>query len=248
MIIIKSGEELKIMREAGRVVAETMGHLKQAVQPGISTLELDNIAEDFIRAHNAVPAFKGFRGFPGSICTSINEEVVHGIPGPRRVKKGDILSIDIGAIVRGFCGDAAFTVGVGSISEEASRLIEVTEGALEEAIRVVRPGNRLSDISHAVQEYVESRGMSVVRDYVGHGIGRNMHEDPQIPNFGEPGRGPLLRPGMTLAIEPMVNTGTFEVAVKEDNWTVVTADGGFSAHFEHTVCVTEAEPLVFTRI
>jgi len=246
MIVLKSRQELAVMRKAGQIVAEAMDVLREAVRPNLTTLELDAIAERFIRDQGAIPAFKGFRGFPGSICTSINEEVVHGIPGERRLRAGDILSIDIGAVVDGFYADAAFTVPVGTVTEEAARLLEVTQGSLVAGICQARAGNHLSDISHAVQQYVESRGMSVVRDFVGHGIGRSMHEDPQVPNFGEPNRGPVLRPGMTLAIEPMVNLGGFEVAIKEDNWTVVTADGRLSAHFEHTICVTEGEAWVLT--
>jgi methionyl aminopeptidase len=246
MIVLKSDQELAIMRKAGQIVADAMDVLKEAVRPNLTTLELDAIAERFIRDQGAVPAFKGFRGFPGSICTSINEEVVHGIPGERRLRRGDILSIDIGAVMNGFYADAAFTVPVGIVTEDAARLLEVTLGSLVAGISQARSGNHLSDISHAVQEYVESRGMSVVRDFVGHGIGRSMHEDPQVPNFGEPSRGPVLRPGMTLAIEPMVNLGGFEVTVKEDNWTVVTADGRLSAHFEHTICITGGEAWVLT--
>ncbi len=234
------------MRRAGNLVAKTIAMLKDAVRPGITTGELDKLAEGIIRKHGGIPAFKGYYGFPGSICASVNEEVVHGIPGIRKLKSGDIISIDIGTIVEGFYGDAAVTLPVGDISEEAQRLLSVTEGSLMAGIEQVRAGNRLSDISNAVQVFAEGKGFSVVRDYVGHGIGRNMHEDPQIPNFGPPGRGPRLEPGMVLAIEPMVNVGSYRVETLEDNWTVVTADRSLSAHFEHTVAVTEDGPVILT--
>jgi methionyl aminopeptidase len=246
LIILKSNEELEAMRRAGSLVAKTLALLKDAVRPGITTAELDSLAEDLIRNHGGVPAFKGYYGFPGSICSSVNEQVVHGIPGIRKLKDGDIISIDIGTIVDGFYGDAAVTLPVGDISEEAQKLLSVTEGSLMAGIQQVRVGNRLSDISNAVQIYVEGEGFSVVRDYVGHGIGRNMHEDPQIPNYGPPGRGPRLEPGMVLAIEPMVNVGSYRVETLEDNWTVVTADRSLSAHFEHTVAVTENGPVILT--
>ena len=246
MIILKSNEELESMRRAGNLVAKTIAMLKDAVRPGITTGELDKLAEGIIRKHGGIPAFKGYYGFPGSICASVNEEVVHGIPGIRKLKSGDIISIDIGTIVEGFYGDAAVTLPVGDISEEAQRLLSVTEGSLMAGIEQVRAGNRLSDISNAVQVFAEGKGFSVVRDYVGHGIGRNMHEDPQIPNFGPPGRGPRLEPGMVLAIEPMVNVGSYRVETLEDNWTVVTADRSLSAHFEHTVAVTEDGPVILT--
>ncbi|NLY29920.1 MAG: type I methionyl aminopeptidase, partial [Firmicutes bacterium] len=215
--------------------------------PGITTASLDALAEEFIRDHNAIPAFKGYNGYPASICVSVNEEVVHGIPGARVLKGGDIVSIDIGVVVDGFYGDMARTYPVGEISEEAKRLISVTETALKKGIAAAVVGNRISDIGHAVQSCVEAHGMSVVRDFVGHGIGRNMHEEPQIPNFGRPGYGPRLKPGMVLAIEPMVNVGGWEVVVLSDNWTVVTADRSLSAHFEDTVAVTEGGPLVLTQ-
>ncbi|MGB9904290.1 MAG: type I methionyl aminopeptidase [Desulfotomaculales bacterium] len=247
MITVKSKQELAYMREAGRIAALTFAELGRAIAPGVTTGELDRLAEDFIRAKGGRPAFKGLYGFPASICASVNEEVVHGIPGLRRLENGDIISIDIGVEINGYYGDAAVTFPVGEIGEEAKRLLKVTEEALYAGIAMARAGRRLSDISHAVQSYVESRGFSVVRDYVGHGIGKSMHEDPQVPNFGPPGRGPRLAPGMTLAIEPMINAGTHEVIVLADRWTVVTKDGKLSAHFEHTVAVTGGEPEILTR-
>jgi len=247
MIIRKSQDELQAMREAGRLTALTHDVVAAAVRPGITTASLDALAEEFIRDHDAIPAFKGYNGYPASICVSVNEEVVHGIPGARILRDGDIVSIDIGVVLDGFYGDMARTYPVGEISEEAKRLIAVTETALEKGIAAAVAGNRLSDIGHAVQSYVEAHGMSVVRDFVGHGIGRSMHEEPQIPNFGRPGYGPRLKPGMVLAIEPMVNVGGWEVIVLSDNWTVVTADRSLSAHFEDTVAVTEGGPLVLTQ-
>lgn len=248
MIILKSDRELGLMREAGLIVAEAHREVARAIQPGITTRELDEIVESFIVRQGAVPSFKGFRGFPASICASINEEVVHGIPSLRRLNNGDIISIDIGAIANGFHGDAAVTYPVGDIDEESRRLLRVTEEALHLAIQKAVVGNRLSDISHAVQKHAEGHGLSVVRDYVGHGIGRTMHEPPQVPNYGPPGRGPRLKHGMTLALEPMVNMGSYEVVEKEDQWTVVTRDGRRSAHFEHTVAVTNDGPVILTRL
>ncbi len=248
MIIIKSQRELRYMRDAGRVVAGVLGELSRAIKPGVTTGELDRLAEDFILARGARPAFKGLYGFPASICTSVNEQVVHGIPGLRKLESGDIISIDVGAEINGYYGDSAATFPVGEVSPEAKKLLQVTEEALYEGIRFARQGNRLSDISHAVQSYVEKNGFSVVRDYVGHGIGRSMHEEPQVPNFGKPGRGPRLKAGMTLAIEPMVNAGTHEVCTLGDNWTVVTRDSRLSAHFEHTIAITDGEPEILTRL
>ncbi|SHJ06701.1 type I methionyl aminopeptidase [Desulfofundulus thermosubterraneus] len=248
MIMIKSQRELRYMRDAGRVVAGVLGELSRAIKPGVTTAELDRLAEDFILARGARPAFKGLYGFPASICTSVNEQVVHGIPGLRKLESGDIISIDVGAEINGYFGDGAATFPVGEVSPEAKKLLAVTEGALYEGIRFARQGNRLSDISHAVQSYVEKHGFSVVREYVGHGIGRSMHEEPQVPNFGKPGRGPRLKAGMTLAIEPMVNAGTHEVRTLGDNWTVVTGDSKLSAHFEHTVAITDGEPEILTRL
>jgi len=240
MIILKSRREIDIMREANRIVAQTHAFLSEKMKPGISTAELDQLADEFIRSKGAVPSFKGYQGFPASVCISINEEVVHGIPTDHRyLEDGDIVSIDIGTFYEGFKGDAARTHAVGSISKNASKLLKVTEESLLKGIEKAVIGNRLFDISHAVQEYVENNGLSVVRDYVGHGIGREMHEDPQIPNFGPAGKGPKLKEGMTLAIEPMVNIGGYEVETLEDDWTVVTKDRSLSAHFEHTIAITK---------
>lgn len=248
MINIKSPDEIEAMRRAGRVVAIMLREVVKAVRPGVTTAELDRIAEEVARAHGAVPAFKGFRGFPATLCTSVNNEVVHGIPGKRRLKEGDIISIDTGAIVDGYYGDAAVTVPVGRVSAVARRLIEVTQAALDAGIRAARVGAHVGDVSHAIQSVVESAGFSVVREYVGHGIGASMWEEPQIPNYGLPGLGPVLKAGMTLAIEPMVNVGSYEVMVMPDNWTVVTKDGSLSAHFEHTVLVTEDGAQVLTAL
>lgn len=248
MIILKSDKEISYMRDAGKIVAETLIEVKKAVKPGITTLELDQIAEKYIKGRGAIPAFKGYHGFPGNICASINEEVVHGIPGLRKLKNGDNVSIDIGAVINGYNGDAAITVGVGEVDAELQKLLDVTEQSLYKGIEKAVAGNRLSDISHAVQSYAESYGYGVVRDYVGHGIGRNMHEDPQIPNYGAPGRGPRLKTGMTLAIEPMINMGTFEVEALDDDWTVVTQDGKPSAHFEHTVAITSDGTEILTKL
>jgi len=248
LITVKSKQELAYMREAGRIVALTFAQIGKVIKPGVTTGELNRLAEDFILARGGRPAFKGLYGFPASICTSVNEEVVHGIPGLRKLDNGDIISIDIGVEINGYYGDGAVTFAVGEIGEEAARLLRVTEEALYAGIAKARAGYRLSDISHAIQAYVESRGYSVVRDYVGHGIGRSMHEEPQVPNFGRPGRGPRLRAGMTLAIEPMINAGTHEVHVCADNWTVVTKDARLSAHFEHTVAITDGEAEILTRL
>ena len=246
MIVLKTEQEIEYMRAAGRLVGQTLEHLKKAVCPGISTRELDHMAEQFIRSAGAVPAFKGYCGFPASICASINEQVVHGIPGPRQLLDGDIISIDIGVKLNRYYGDAAITLPVGEVDPEILKLLSVTEEALNKAIEKAIKGNRLSDISHAVQLHAEAYGYGVVRDYVGHGIGQRMHEDPQIPNYGPPGRGPLLKSGMTLAIEPMINCGTPDVEVLTDDWTVVTVDRKISAHFEHTVAITDGEPEILT--
>ncbi|MDT8902665.1 type I methionyl aminopeptidase [Anaeroselena agilis] len=248
MIILKSERELRYMRDAGRIVAGALAEVKKAARPDVTTQELDKVAEEYIKGAGAIPAFKGYHGFPGNICTSVNEQVVHGIPGLRRLKSGDNVSIDIGAVINGYYGDAAITVPVGEVDAEVARLIEVTEASLYKGLEQAVAGNKLSDISHAVQVEAEAHGYGVVRDYVGHGIGRNMHEDPQIPNYGSPGRGPRLKPGMTLAVEPMINLGTHEVRTLDDGWTVVTTDGKRSAHFEHTVVVTENGPEVLTKL
>ena len=239
MIVCKSAAELEYMREAGRIVAETHRLLKQAIKPGVTTAELDKLAEEYIRSQGAVPSFKGYNQFPASICASVNDELVHGIPGPRVLNEGDIISIDIGAQFQGYHGDSAWTYPVGEIAEEHRRLLEVTEASLMEGLKHVKAGVRLYTVSHAIQRVIEEAGMSVVREYVGHGIGTRLHEEPQIPNYGIPDRGPRLKPGMTLAIEPMVILGERYVRTLEDNWTVVTVDGTWCAHFEHTVAVTE---------
>jgi len=235
------------MRQAGRIVAETLQILRGMVNPGVTTYDLDQLAQTIITQHGAKPTFRGYHGFPASICTSINCEVVHGIPSKKRVlQSGDILSIDVGATLKGLVGDAAITLPVGPVSENARRLMEATQGALAAAIEQCRAGNHLEDISGTIQDYAESRGYSVVRQYVGHGVGRQMHEDPQIPNYRQDKRGPLLKPGMTLALEPMVNEGVAETRVLRDKWTVVTKDGKLSAHFEHTVAITDGEPDILT--
>lgn len=248
MVIRKSTRELALMREAGRIVALTHARLKERIEPGLTTAELDSLANEIVTKHGATPSFLRYRGFPASVCVSINEQVVHGIPGPRVLEEGDMVSLDFGAIYQGYHGDAAITVGVGRISEEARQLIETTRGTLEAGIGQATAGNYLGDISWAIQDYSESRGFSVVRQYVGHGIGRNMHEDPQIPNYGQRGRGILLKPGMTFALEPMVNVGTYLTRVLDDGWTVVTEDGELSAHFEHTIAITEGEPEILTLL
>jgi methionyl aminopeptidase len=237
MIILKTPAEIAVMAEASRVVAEALTIVRKAVCPGISTEELDRIAEEAIRARGAVPAFKGYRSYPKSLCASVNEQVVHGIPSKRKLKEGDIIGLDLGAIVGGFYGDSAVTVAVGRVPEETAKLVQVTEAALYLGIKQAVVGKRLTDISNAVQQHVESAGFSVVTEFVGHGIGRQLHEEPQVPNYGKPGQGPRLQPGMVLAIEPMVNMGRSAVRVLEDRWTAVTVDGSLSAHFEHTIAV-----------
>ena len=234
------------MREAGKIVAEVLLAMSGSINVGMTTAMLNKIADKTIRKHGAEPAFLGYHNFPASICTSINNEVVHGIPGLRRLQEGDIISIDVGVRLKGYYGDAAATFAVGRISPEAQKLIDVTKVSLQEAIGAMQAGKKLSDISHAVQGYVERNSFSVVRNYVGHGIGEEMHEEPQVPNFGQPGRGPLLQKGIILAIEPMVNAGSWEVEVLKDQWTVVTCDGSLSAHFEHTVALSDNGPEVLT--
>jgi methionyl aminopeptidase len=238
VIILKSPQEIETMRAANRIVAEVLEEIKRLVAPGVSTLELDRAAEKSCRARGAEPAFKGYRGYPFSLCTSVNEQVVHGFPSERRLEEGDIISLDFGALYDGYYGDAAVTLPVtDNVSKAAEHLVRTTEECLLRAIDRCRPGNRLHDISAAVQEHAEAQGFSVVRFFVGHGIGRSLHEKPQVPNFGEPGTGVLLKPGMVLAIEPMVNAGTHDVRILEDGWTAVTADGSLSAHFEHSVAI-----------
>ncbi len=253
MIVIKSVAELDKMRRAGRIVAEVLERMREAVAPGVTTAQLDELALAVIRKYNAIPSFNGYppgsaHPFPANICTSINEELVHGIPGPRVLQEGDIISIDVGAILDGYHGDAATTLPVGEISAEAHRLLEATEGALYAGIAAARAGNRTGDISAAIQSHVESRGYSVVREYTGHGIGRKMHEEPQVPNFGEPGKGMRLRARMTIALEPMVLAGERFVKTLEDHWTVVSCDGKLTAHFEHTIAITDGEAEILTRM
>jgi len=245
-IIVKSAGEIAAMRRAGMVVASILKILSKEIRSGMTTGQLDDIAVRELTRYGAISSFKGYRGFPATVCVSINEEIVHGIPGERVIQEGDIVSLDFGAVVDGFHGDAALTIGVGNISHQAKQLLETTRGSLEAGIAVARPGAHLSDISAAIQHYAESRSFSVVREYTGHGIGREMHEDPQIPNFGPPGYGPVLRKGMTVAIEPMVNIGGWQTKVKDDHWTVVTADGSLSAHFEKTIAIIDGEAEVLT--
>ena len=236
------------MREAGRLVAQAQALIQEYLKPGIKTKELDNLVASFIKRNKGQSTFLGYRGFPAHICTAINEEVVHSIPGERKLSNGDIISVDIGVRLNGYCGDHAVTYPVGEISQKAEKLLKVTKEALYRGIEKAVMRNRLSDISHAIQSYVEGKGYSVVRDYVGHGIGQKMHEDPPVPHFGPSGRGPRLKEGMVLAIEPMVNVGDFRVKVKGDNWTVVTLDGSLSAQFEHTVAITEKGPWILTEL
>jgi methionyl aminopeptidase len=247
LIVRKSESEIETMAAAGEIVADCLDTLAAAVKPGIATRELDEIAEQFIRSHGGVPTFKGYRGFPKSICSSPNDMVVHGIPGRYRVRPGDLLSIDVGVTYEGFVGDSALTVPVGSVSAKAQKLMAATRASLEAGIEQCRPGGHLGDVSHTVQKVVEAAGFNVVRTLVGHGVGRDMHEDPQVPNFGEAGKGPRLEPGMVLAIEPMVNAGGHEVFVGADGWAIHTVDGSLSAHFEHTVAITADGPRVLTR-
>ncbi|QJC50683.1 type I methionyl aminopeptidase [Paenibacillus albicereus] len=248
MIICKSEAELRFMREAGRIVAETHRLMADAVRSGVTTRELDDIADRYIRSQGALPSFKGYNQFPGSICASVNEELVHGIPGSRKLKDGDIITLDIGAQFEGYHGDSAWTYPVGDVTEEVRRLLEVTERSLYAGLELVKPDVRLYTVSHAIQKVVEDAGFSIVREYVGHGIGKDLHEEPQIPNYGIPDRGPRLKPGMVLAIEPMVNIGERYVQTLSDNWTVVTVDGSWCAHYEHTVAVTENGCEILTKL
>jgi methionyl aminopeptidase len=246
MIIRKSQQEIERMARAGEVVADVLALLGERAKPGVTTAELDATADEFIRSRGGVPTFKGYRGYPASVCTSPNDMVVHGIPGPHALEEGDILSVDVGVTLDGFVADSAYTFPIGEIFPEAERLLEGGKAALAAGIEQCRPGNRLSDISHAIQTATEEHGFSVVRSLVGHGVGRSMHEEPQIPNFGEPGRGPLLSAGMTFAIEPMINAGGPDVVIHDDEWSISTADGSLSAHFEHTVAITEEGPRILT--
>lgn len=248
MIVYKSERELTYMRDAGRIVAGTLREVKQAAKPEVTTLELDRVAADYIKRCGAKPSFKGYHGFKSNICTSINSEVVHGIPGLKKLKNGDNVSVDIGAVINDYHGDAAITVPVGEISEDIECLLAITEQCLYKGIEQAIEGNKIGDISHAVQTHAESSGYGVVRELVGHGIGRDLHEDPPIANFGLPGRGPRLKTGMTLAIEPMINMGTYKVRTLNDDWTVVTADGKPSAHFEHTIAITPNGPEILTKL
>jgi methionyl aminopeptidase len=253
LITLKSPAEIEKMRRASRIVAEVLDMMRKRVAPGVTTAELDEIAEEIIRGHNAIPSFMGYppgsaHPFPACICASVNEELVHGIPGPRVLEEGDIISVDVGAILDGYHGDAAVTLPVGQVSAETQKLLAVTEGSLYAGISAAKAGSRSGDISAAIQSYVEGRGYNVVREYTGHGIGRNMHEDPQVPNYGEPGKGVRLRPGMTIALEPMVLVGDRHVRVLDDHWTVVSQDGGLTAHFEHSIAITNEDAEILTRL
>lgn len=249
MIILKTPDEIEIMARASRLVAETLAMLKREVRAGITTEDLDRLAEQFIRSHGGTPAFKGYRNYPKTLCASINDQVVHGIPSKRALKEGDIIGLDLGAIVDGFYGDSAVTVAVGNVNPRVIELLRVTEESLYAGIAKAVVGNRLSDISHAVQRHAEAAGFSVVTDFVGHGIGRQLHEEPQVPNYGKPGQGPRLQEGMVLAIEPMVNMGNSGVRVLDDRWTAVTTDGSLSAHFEHTIAIqSSGPPRILTQV
>lgn len=251
MIVRKSGQEVAKMRKAGEVVARILGRLADAIAPGVTTAQINQLAEDMAQEMGVIPAFKGYHGYPAGVCSSVNEEVVHGIPGPRCLKQGDIIGLDFGVIKDGYYGDAALTIPVGNVSPKVEKLLKVTRESLHLGIAQARPGKRISDISKAIQQHVEANGFSVVRDFVGHGIGQAMHEDPQVPNFYSPlsGYDPPLKPGMTIAVEPMVNLGGYEVTVDpHDHWTVRTKDRQYSAHFEHTILITEGDPEILTRL
>ena len=248
MIIRKATGEIERMARAGEVVADTLALIGEHARPGVTTQELDDLADEFIRSRGGTPTFKGYRGYPASICTSPNEMVVHGIPGPYTLKDGDILSVDVGVTLDGFVADSAYTFPIGDVSAEAERLLEGCQAALAAGIEQCRVGNRLSDISHAIQVTTEEQGFSVVRSLVGHGVGRSMHEEPQVPNYGEPGRGPKLSPGVTIAIEPMITAGAEDIVLADDRWSISTADGSLAAHFEHTVAVTENGPRILTEV
>ena len=248
MITLKSDDEIELMRYANRVVAEVWELMKELAKPGVTTKYLDRKAEDFIKKRGCKPAFKGYYGYPATICASVNDQVVHGIPGNYSLKEGDILSVDVGTIYKGYYGDGAITIPIGKIKKIHQKLIDVTRAALNRGIEMAKDGNRIGDISHAIQSYVEENGFSVVRDFVGHGIGKELHEDPQVPNFGEPGKGEKLLEGMTIAIEPMVNEKGYGVKIEKDGWTVVTKDGGYSAHFEHTILIKEDGAEILTKV
>lgn len=254
MILIKSAKEIEYMRESGRIVALALSEMEKAIKPGITTCELDKIATDVLKQEGAIPSFKGQEGFEGSkpypatICASVNNQVIHGIPDNYALKEGDIISIDMGALKNGYHGDAARTFAVGNISEQAQKLIDVTKQSFFEGMKFAKHGNRVSDISHAVQTYAESFGFSVVREFVGHGIGTELHEDPQVPNYGKPGRGPRLTKGMVIAVEPMINQGGYDIEILKNGWTVVTQDGSLSAHYENTVLITDGEPEFLTLL
>jgi methionyl aminopeptidase len=248
MTVIKSPQEVAIMRQAGKIVATTLQKLREEIKPGIKTSHLDSVAANELQKQGAKASFKGYRGFPACLCVSVNDEIVHGIPGDRRINEGDIVALDFGAVVDGFHGDGAITVGVGEISPKAKELLAVTEAALMIGIGTARNGTRLGDLSAAIQDYVETRGFSVVREYSGHGVGRELHEDPLVPNFGSPGEGPVLRKGMTLAVEPMVTVGTWRTRLAKNKWTVLTADGSLAAHFEHTIVISEDEAEILTLL
>lgn len=247
MISYKSEREIELISKACKIVSKVLKELEKRLKPGITTKYIEETASALIQESGAEPAFFGYKGFPARICTSINEEIVHGIPGLRKLKKGDLISVDIGTKLDGYFGDAAKTFGIGKISKEAQRLIEITRNALYLGIKKAETGNRLSDISNAIQEFVEANGFNVIREFVGHGIGSSMHEDPQIPNFGKPGLGPALKPGMVLAIEPMVSAGDWQVKILDNGWTAITKDNSLAAHFEHTICVTDSGPLILTE-
>jgi methionyl aminopeptidase len=246
MINIKSPREIEIMRRSGKITSKTLTRLMQAAKPGVTTGELDKIADESIRSMGGIPTFVGYQGYPSAICTSVNDEVVHGMPGSRVLQEGDLLSIDIGTTLEGYVSDSAVTIAIGEVSPEAKRLMRVTQECLMHGIAQMQAGNHLGDIGHAVQLHAEANGYGVVRKLVGHGIGRKMHEDPQVPNYGNPGTGPVLRKGLVLAVEPMITEGTFEVATLEDGWTVVTEDGKLAAHFEHTIAITDQGPKILT--
>ena len=249
MVTIKSKREIELMKIAGRIVGLAHQEVKKHIKPGVTTYELDRIVEQVVRKNGAIPSFKGYGGFPGSACTSVNEQVVHGIPSKKVVlKDGDIIGVDIGAMYKGYHGDSAWSYPVGQVSEKAQKLLDVTKQSLFEGLKKARAGNRLSDISHAIQIYAESFGYSIVREFVGHGVGKQLHEDPQIPNYGLPGKGTLLKAGMTFAIEPMVNMGKKEVRVLKDNWTTVTVDKKLSAHYEHSILITKGDCVIFTTV